>query len=161
TRPAGPIVGQWQATGTHGAVAAGGAEAVAAGLTVLRDGGNAVDAAVTTILAQTVTDANQFCFGGEVPIVVYDARRKVVEVLAGHVTRIDEPATIRYRGYTVAKCGPWSQGPMLLEALQLLEGFNLAAMGLNHPDTIHVTVEALKLAFADRDVYYADPLFED
>ena len=50
---------------------------------MLKDGGNAVDAAVATILAQTVTDANQFCFGGEVPFVIYDARRKVVEVLAG------------------------------------------------------------------------------
>ena len=61
----------------------GGAEAVEAGIAILRDGGNAADAAVATILAQSVTDANQFCFGGEVPIVVYDAKRKVVEVLAG------------------------------------------------------------------------------
>ena len=209
---------------------------------MLRDGGNAADAAVATILALSVTDANQFCFGGEVPILVYDATRKVVEVacragraprlatrehfakhggipasgieaaavpatldacltaldrygtrtfaqvggagaadprpgraalarrpgrtirrlveaesvagdrrrglrlvadyfyrgpiareidawsranggliryddLATHVTRIEEPVTVDYRGYTVAKCGPWTQGPSLLEAL--------------------------------------------
>src|SRR3954452_17604632 len=83
TRPAGPFVGSWNASGTRGAVVAGGPEAVEAGLAALRDGGNAVDAAVTTILAQSVTDANQFCLGGEVPFLVYDARRKVVEVLAG------------------------------------------------------------------------------
>jgi gamma-glutamyltranspeptidase/glutathione hydrolase len=49
----------------------------------------------------------------------------------------------------------------LLEALQLLEGFDLKSMGHNQPDTIHVTVEALKLALADRDAYFADPLFTD
>src|SRR4051812_21403721 len=60
TRPAGPLVGQWQASGNNGAVVAGGAEAVEAGLAMLREGGNAADAAVATILAQSVTDANQF-----------------------------------------------------------------------------------------------------
>src|SRR3954447_1033940 len=83
TKPAGPLVGQWQDSGKNGAVVAGGAEAVEAGIAILRDGGHAADAAGATILAQCVTDANQFCFGGEVPILVYDARRKVVEVLAG------------------------------------------------------------------------------
>jgi gamma-glutamyltranspeptidase/glutathione hydrolase len=81
--------------------------------------------------------------------------------LATHVTRIEEPASVSYRGHTVYKCGPWTQGPCLLEALQLLEGFDLKGMGHNRPDTVHVTVEALKLALADRDVYYGDPLFVD
>jgi gamma-glutamyltranspeptidase/glutathione hydrolase len=78
-----PEVGTWQATGSHGAVAAGGQGAVDAGLGVLKDGGTAADAAVATILALTVTDAKSVCFGGEVPILIYDARRKVVEVIAG------------------------------------------------------------------------------
>jgi gamma-glutamyltranspeptidase/glutathione hydrolase len=277
----------WQATGTRGAVVAGGGEAVAAGMEILQSGGNAIDAAVATILALSVTDARAFCFGGEVPIMVYDAQRRVVEVIAGqgaaprlatreyfekrggipakgiepaavpaaldacltaldrfgtrtfaevtaptlrlldqhkeawhadlaatirtlidaeraspgdrrrglrlvadafyrgsiareidawsrangglirytdlatHVTRVEEPVSVSYRGYTVYKCGPWTQGPYLLEALQLLEGFDLKAIGHNRPDAIHVTVEALKLALADRDVYYADPLFAD
>src|SRR5882672_7045601 len=72
-----------EATGRQGAVSAGGAEAVAAGLEILKRGGNATDAAAATILALSVTDSGGFCFGGEVPILVYDARRKVVEVLAG------------------------------------------------------------------------------
>jgi gamma-glutamyltranspeptidase/glutathione hydrolase len=277
--------GTWNATGSKGAVAAGGQEAVDAGIAVLKDGGNAIDAAVATILALSVTDSRAFCFGGEVPILVYDARRGVVEVLCGlgtaprlatrehfarkggipgrgiepaavpgafdacltalgrygtktfaevaapalrlldrhrlpwhadlartlrrlieaekgsprdrlrglrlvadyfyrgpvareidawskangglirytdlatHVTRIEEPATADYRGYTVCKCGVWTQGPYLLQTLRLLEGFDLKSMGHNRPETIHVTVEAMKLALADRDVYYADPLF--
>ena len=61
----------------------GGAEAVEAGLEILKRGGNAADSAAATILALSVTDSGGFCFGGEVPIIVYDARRKVVEVLAG------------------------------------------------------------------------------
>ena len=72
-----------EGTGRQGAVSAGGAEAVAAGLEILKRGGNAADSAAATILALSVTDSGGFCFGGEVPILVYDARRKVVEVLAG------------------------------------------------------------------------------
>jgi gamma-glutamyltranspeptidase/glutathione hydrolase len=79
--------------------------------------------------------------------------------LATHVTRVEEPVSVTYRGHTVYKCGVWNQGPYLLQALRLLEGFDLAAMGHNRPDAIHTTVEAMKLALADRDVYYADPLF--
>ena len=65
----------WKATGSHGAVAAGGQGAVDAGVTTLKSGGNAIDAAAATILALSVTDSNSFCFGGEVPILVYDAKR--------------------------------------------------------------------------------------
>ena len=75
--------GTWQAAGKNGAVAAGGAEAVDAGLGTLKSGGNAVDAAVATILALTVTDANSVCFGGEVPMMIYDAKTGAVEVLSG------------------------------------------------------------------------------
>jgi gamma-glutamyltranspeptidase/glutathione hydrolase len=279
--------GTWEATGRHGAVVAGGAGAVEAGIETLKSGGNAVDAAVATILALTVTDATSVCFGGEVPIMVYNAKTGAIEVIAGqgaapalatreafaarggipargllpaavpslldacltaldrhgtitfarcaapmlrlldrrekdwhaklartirrlieaenrsegdrcrglrlvadyfyrgplareisvwslanggllgfgdlarHVTRVEEPVAATYRGYSVHKCGPWTQGPFLLEALQLLEGFDLKAMGQNSPDTVHVTVEAMKLALADRDTYYADPLHDD
>jgi gamma-glutamyltranspeptidase/glutathione hydrolase len=81
--------------------------------------------------------------------------------LATHVTRVDEPVTVTYRGHTVYKCGPWTQGPYLLQALQMLEGFDLAAIGHNRPEAIHLTVEALKLGLADRDVHLGDPLFAD
>jgi gamma-glutamyltranspeptidase/glutathione hydrolase len=79
--------------------------------------------------------------------------------LATHVTRVEEPASVDYRGYTVYKCGAWTQGPYLLQTLRLLEGFDLKGLGRNQPETIHIVVEAMKLALADRDVYYADPLF--
>ena len=59
-----------QGTGRQGAVSAGGAEAVAAGLEILKRGGNAADSAAATILALSVTDSGGFCFGGEVPILV-------------------------------------------------------------------------------------------
>ena len=71
----------------------------------------------------------------------------------------EEPASTTYRGYTVYKPGFWSQGPALLQALNILEGFPLAAMKLNSADYVHTAVEALKLAYADRDAYYGDPKF--
>jgi len=278
--------GIWKASGKKGAIAAGGQDAVAAGMALFQKGGNAIDAAVATILALSVTDSTLFCFGGEVPIMVYDAKRGVVEVLCGqgaapklatreyfvkkgggipakgiesaavpgqldacltaldrygtqtfaeaveptlklldkqakswhgdlaktirrmidaekaaggdrrrglrlvsdyfyrgpiakeidahcranggllrytdlatHVTRVEDPVSIDYRGYTVYKCGVWTQGPYLLETLRLLEGFDLKKMGHNKADTIHTTVEALRLGLADRDFWYADPLF--
>jgi gamma-glutamyltranspeptidase/glutathione hydrolase len=277
----------WKAAGSHGAVAAGGQGAVDAGVATLKSGGNAVDAAAATILALSVTDSTLFCFGGEVPILVYDAKRNVVEVLVGlgaapglatrehfakpdgipgkgiepaavpgafdavltaldrygtksfadvaqpmlalldrgskgwhadlartvrrmidaekeangdrrrglrlvadyfyrgpiareidewskangglirytdlarHTTRIEDPVTVTYRGHTICKGGVWTQGPALLEAMQLLEGFDLKKSGLNSPESIHLGVEAIKLAFADRDQFYADPYFVD
>src|SRR5205807_1198055 len=81
--------------------------------------------------------------------------------LATHATRVEEPLMVEYRGHTVYKPGPWTQGPFLLQTLRLLEGFDLAALGHNRPESIHATLEAMKLALADRDVYYGDPLFVD
>lgn len=80
--------------------------------------------------------------------------------LAAHRTRIETPVTVEYRGYTVCKCGPWTQGPYLCQALRLLEGFDIKAMGGNaSADYVHLVTEALKLAMADRDAYYGDPEF--
>src|SRR4029077_7894637 len=64
-----------------------------------------------------------------------------------------------YRGYQVYKPGFWSQGPSMIEALNILEGYDVAGMKLNSTDDIHTLVEALKLAYADRDTYYGDPKF--
>ena len=78
---------------------------------------------------------------------------------ADYFARIEEPARTTYRGYTVYKHGFGSQGPVLLQALNILERFNLQAMGYGSADYLHTVVEALKLAYADRDSYYADPAF--
>jgi gamma-glutamyltranspeptidase/glutathione hydrolase len=81
--------------------------------------------------------------------------------LAAFKTRIETPVSAEYRGVTVHKCGPWSQGPVFLQQLKILEGFGLAAMGHNSTDYIHTVIESAKLAFADREAYYADPEFVD
>jgi gamma-glutamyltranspeptidase/glutathione hydrolase len=278
----------WRGSGKGGAVAAGREEAVAAGLTLLEQGGNAADAAAATLLALAVTDYGLFAMGGEVPLLIYDARKREVKVLCGlgrapldpeaikwyyengipsggdmksaptpgavdlcvtllklygtrsfeqavtpvlelldaggedwyprlaitlrklveaeqacpgsredklaaardrfytgdvadelvawyketgsflrkrdlaaQVTRVEDPVSVNYRGYTVHKCGPWTQGPYLCQSLRLLEGYDLQAMGHLSTDYIHVVTESLKLAFADRDEYYGDPLFVD
>ncbi len=73
--------------------------------------------------------------------------------------RVEDPVAVDYRGLTVHKCSTWCQGPVFLQQLTLLEGFELAAMGHNNPDYIHTVIEAAKLAFADREAYYGDPEF--
>ncbi|MCC2668586.1 MAG: gamma-glutamyltransferase family protein [Armatimonadetes bacterium] len=83
------------------------------------------------------------------------------EDLGGYRTGIEAPTSVGYRGLEVHKCGPWSQGPVFLQQLTLLEGYDLAALGHNSPDFIHTSVECAKLAFADREYYYGDPAFVD
>jgi len=278
----------WKAAGRGGAVAAGHINSVAAGIQILEDDGNAADSAVATLLALAVTDYGLFAIGGEVPLLIYDAKQQQVRVLCGlgsapldpeaidwfyehgipahgsmkaapapgamdlcvtalklygtmsfqqvaepmltlleagqaqwhhdllvtmkklvqreqetsgsreakltavrdrfykgdiadeleawyietgallrkhdleaHVTRVEDPVSVAYRGYTVYKCGPWTQGPYLCQTLRLLEGFDLKEMGHLSPDYIHLVIEALKLAMADRDEYYGDPRLVD
>ncbi|MHC4189344.1 MAG: gamma-glutamyltransferase family protein [Planctomycetota bacterium] len=282
----------WKASGKGGAVAAGGKEAVAAGISILEQGGNAADAAAATLLALSITDYGSYAIGAEIPLIIYDARKKEVKVLCGlggaplnqnaiewyyengipgsggmkaapapgalslcittvklygtmtfeqvvapslelldsgpekgpqdwhanlaitfrklietekntlgsreeklqaardrfykgdiadelvafyiknggflrkadlaaHVTRVEDPVKVQFRGYTVCKCDTWTQGPYLCQTLRLLEGFDLKTMGHLSADYIHVLTEALKLGFADRDEYYGDPLFVD
>ena len=67
---------------------------------------------------------------------------------------LEPPATVDYRGITVCKTGPWGQGPVALQQLRLLEGFDVA--GLEEAELVHVLTEATKLAFADRDACYGD-----
>ncbi len=276
----------WHASGKNGVVAAGHADSVAAGVSILDAGGRAADAAAATILALAVTDYGSFAIGGEVPVLVFDANTKQVKTLSGvgvapldpaaiewfykngipatgsmkaaptpgavdlvvtllklygtisfekavaptlalldkgtaawhpqlavtlrklvdaernasgtredkltaardrfytgdiadeleawyiatgaflrkpdlaaQTTLVEDPVTIEYRGYTVCKCGPWTQGPVLCQNLRLLEGFDLHAMQHLSADYIHVLTEAMKLGYADRDEFYADPRF--
>ncbi|MBM3237674.1 hypothetical protein FJZ31_15395 [Candidatus Poribacteria bacterium] len=278
----------WKASGKIGAVAAGGSRAVTAGIEILKNGGNAADAAVATILALSITDHGAFAIGGEVPFIIYNEQSKEVKVLSGlgraplspeaiewymdngiptdgnmkaapvpaavhlcvtalrlygtrtfeelvaptlalldaggrdwydrlavtlrkmietenkatgtreqklqaavdrfyrgdiaddleasyiekggflrkkdleaHTTLVEDAVTVEYRGYTVCKCGTWTQGPYLCQSLRLVEGFDLKNMGHLSADYIHVVTEAMKLALADRDEYYGDPVFAD
>jgi gamma-glutamyltranspeptidase/glutathione hydrolase len=275
----------WHAEGKNGAVVAGGRAASEAGVEIMKSGGNAADAAAATLLALGVTDSRSYCLGGEIPIIVYDAKRNITEVLGGqgaaprlatveffkkqpdgipavgllsatvpasidviltllerhgtkrfsdvvaptirlvanptedwhadlhqtlvamvkaekehadrivglravgdyfyrgpvaraidqfsrenggllryedmavHHTRVERPISLKYRGYNIVKCGIWTQGPSMLQALQLLEGYDLSKFKAGSADALHLQAEALKLAFADRDDYYADPDF--
>ena len=72
---------------------------------------------------------------------------------------VEEPTGVSYRGYEVYKTGFFAQGPVMLQTLNILEGFDLRKMGHNSADYIHTLVESMKLAFADRDRYYGDPAF--
>ena len=80
--PAADVIG-WRASGKGGAVAAGGSGAVAAGIQLLEQGGNAADAAAATLLALSVTDYGSFAIGGEIPLIIYDAKTEKVKVLCG------------------------------------------------------------------------------
>jgi gamma-glutamyltranspeptidase/glutathione hydrolase len=74
---------------------------------------------------------------------------------------LEDPIAIDYRGTVIYTCGPWCQGPALQQILKLLEGFDLTSLGHNSAEYIHTLVEAIKLAFADRHFYYADPKFTE
>ncbi|WP_175636392.1 gamma-glutamyltransferase family protein [Pedobacter ghigonis] len=69
----------------------------------------------------------------------------------------EAPLTTNYKGIEVYKLQQWTQGPMLLQALNILENFNLKEMGYNSPKYIHTVYQAMNMAFADRDFYYGDP----
>ncbi len=275
-----------QISGKKGAIGAGHAGSEEAGLRMLKAGGNAVDAGVASVLALSVTDHTDFCFGGEVPMLIYMAEtgkvtaisgqgpapgkanlemftgmdaipgsgilpaavpstlatcilaldefgtmtfaevaEPTIEILAAggeewfprlantfdrliaeeeahgsqdrsagleavrkcfyegpiadelvawnqgigglfsredlsdYKARLEEPVQGTYRGYDVYKCGFWTQGPALIQALNILEDYDLSSMKPADPEYIHLIVESLKLAFADRDTYYGDPDF--
>jgi len=274
-----------QISGKNGAVGAGRAGSEEAGMSMLKAGGNAVDAGVASILALSITDRNDFCFGGEAPILIYMAETEEVTAISGQgpapqkanlemftgmdtipgsgilpaavpsilatcILALDKFGTMTfaevaepaldillkgdvewfsrlantfdrliaeeaknpkdrskgleavhqyfyegpiadelvawnqgigglfckedmssyrastekpihgtYRGYDVYKCGFWTQGPALIQALNIVEGYDLSGMNPDDPEYIHLAIEALKLAFADRDAYYGDPNF--
>ncbi len=79
--------------------------------------------------------------------------------LANYRADHEDAVSADFKGWTVAKCGPWSQGPVFLQQLRLLEGFDLFAAAFLSADHIHTVVECAKLAFADREAWYADPAF--
>jgi gamma-glutamyltranspeptidase/glutathione hydrolase len=81
--------------------------------------------------------------------------------MAGWQAHVEAPLTYDYGSYTVCKAGVWSQGPVLLQQLALLKGYDLNGLDPVGPDFIHLQVECAKLAYADRDTFYGDPDFVD
>jgi gamma-glutamyltranspeptidase / glutathione hydrolase len=79
--------------------------------------------------------------------------------LAKWQPRFEEPVKVNYRGIDVYKLTVWTQGPSMLQALNILENFDLRSMGYNSARYIHTVYQAMSLAFADRDFYYGDPAF--
>jgi len=78
--------------------------------------------------------------------------------MAGWRAGYEAPSTIEYQGWTVCKTGPWGQGPVLLQALQILKNFDIASMDPLGEEFVHVVIEAIKLAYADREAYYDVPI---
>jgi gamma-glutamyltranspeptidase/glutathione hydrolase len=81
------------------------------------------------------------------------------EDLANWKVYIEEPVKVSYKGIDVYKLDRWVQGPVMLQALNILENFDLKAMGFNSAQYIHTVYQAMNLAFADRDFYYGDTYF--
>jgi gamma-glutamyltranspeptidase/glutathione hydrolase len=82
-----------------------------------------------------------------------------MEDLANWKVKIEEPLRITYKGIDVYKLQSWTQGPVMLQSLNILENFDLKSMGYNSTRYIHTLYQALSMAFADRDFYYGDPAF--
>jgi len=83
------------------------------------------------------------------------------EDMADWHASLEEPVSVDFQGLQVFKCSAWTQGPIFLQQLRLLDGYDLAGMGHNSADYLHTLIECAKLAFADREAYYGDPLFDD
>jgi gamma-glutamyltranspeptidase/glutathione hydrolase len=83
------------------------------------------------------------------------------EDLAAYHSDIEPPMKLKFGKHEVYSCGPWCQGPMLLQILALLDGYDMASLGHNSADYVHLITEAIKLAAADREAYYADPKVVD
>jgi gamma-glutamyltranspeptidase/glutathione hydrolase len=79
------------------------------------------------------------------------------EDLASYRSEVTPPVRLTFGGMEVLTCGPWCQGPVLLQMLSLLDGLDLRALGHNTPAYVHLVTEAMKLCFADRERYYGDP----
>jgi len=106
------------------------------------------DAFYTGDIAHRIADADKAAGG----VFAYDD-------LASYHGKIEKPTTTSFHGYDVYKAGPWNQGPVLLQTLNILEGVDLKGLGVNSAGYIHQVHEAIKLAYADRNAYYGDPAF--
>ena len=101
-------------------------------------------------------------YGGDVGQLIVDESEKVggvlsMDDLANYSSQYDAPVSTTFNGHEVWGHDSWTQGPMLMQALNILENFDLKAMGHNSPAYIHTVAETLKLCFGDREAFYADP----
>ncbi|NLS09677.1 gamma-glutamyltransferase family protein [Nesterenkonia sp. MY13] len=83
------------------------------------------------------------------------------EDIAGWQPEVEAPQTLEYHNYTVCKTGPWGQGPVMLQQLALLAGYDLDALTPGSAEWVHLITETHKLAFADREAWYGDPRFTE
>src|SRR5690348_1733663 len=106
---------------------------------------------------------DRFCRTQEIMDVSGECHRGVLRAddMARWQAHVETPLTYDYGRYTVCKAGPWSQGPVMLQQLALLKGFDLDGLDPKGPDFIHLQVECAKLAYADRETFYGDPDFVD
>ncbi|HYN85142.1 MAG TPA: gamma-glutamyltransferase family protein, partial [Pyrinomonadaceae bacterium] len=111
-----------------------------------------------------LTAARDYFYKGPIAERIGEHMRRVggllsAEDLARFRARVGEPVRADYKGFEVYKAGFWTQGPAMVETLNILEGFDLRRMGHNSADYINTLAEAMKLGFADRDRFYGDPDF--
>lgn len=107
------------------------------------------------IAEHPIADASGGASGGE------HTGLLTVDDMADWHAAVEDPVSFHYHGLDLHKCSSWTQGPVFLQQLALLQGFDLPAMGHNSADYLHTWIECAKLAFADREAYYGDPLFDD
>ena len=122
-----------------------------------------IDAALSAFYAGFVAEAVEKHCRAELMDSSGTAHQGLLEAadFAAFQARHEQPLTVEFEGWTVAKCGPWSQGPVFLQQLRLLDGLDLRAAGFLSAGHIHSVIECAKLAFADRDAWYADPDFAE
>lgn len=105
-------------------------------------------------------------YKGDIASVIVDYHQKNggwldADDMAGFDVEIEPAVRVRYKAHDIYTCPPWCQGPVLGQALKLVEGLDIKALGHNSPAYAHHLTEALKLVFADRERYYGDPRFVD
>ena len=110
--------------------------------------------------------AREVFYKGAIAKTIVDSSARVggilsMDDLANYKSQFSEPVSSTFAGHEILGHDSWSQGPMVQQTLNILENFNLEAMGHNSPEYIHTVAEALKLAFGDREAFYADPNFAE
>jgi gamma-glutamyltranspeptidase/glutathione hydrolase len=123
-----------------------------------------IEAAVGAFYEGFVTEAiDAYCSRAEVKDSTGRRHSGVLTAddMASWRAEMESPASYTFGDYTVCKTGPWGQGPVFLQQLALLEGFDLKSLGRGSGEYVHTIVECAKLAFADREAWYGDPRFTD